>query len=499
MNKLDDTMNQLFPIFLKAVELKTLIIGGGTVAHEKLTTLLRHSPDAQVKVVGITISDSIRTIAQTNTSIELIERPFNENDLIDVNLVISALNDVKSSESIGKIVRAKGLLYNAADKPELCDFYLGSVVSKGQLKIGISTNGKSPTMAKRIKEILNDTFPDETDEVLEKLYDIRQKLQGDIQRKIEVLDKLTKEEKPIQQLDDKLVKRVKKASLYSLLIISSMVVGHLLLSFIPYDNIRTLTLNLWSNLDQNFWQYVLFGFIAQMIDGALGMAYGVSVTTFLLGAGIPGITPAIASASMHASEIFTTGSSSLVYMRFKNINMKLFRALVWPGLIGTIVGVFTVSIVSKEYFSVIKPIVAVYTLSLGVIIIFRAFKKPKKRKKITRLYPVAFSGGFLDSVGGGGWGTIVTSSLLAGGRHLRYAVGSAHLAKFFVAVVSTITFFFMIGLSHWQVIFGLVIGGMVAAPGSIYLSNKIPIKKGLLLVGVLIILISLRTLIKALF
>ena len=236
-----------------------------------------------------------------------------------------------------------------------------------------------------------------------------------------------------------------------------------------------------------------------MIDGALGMAYGVSVTTFLLGAGIPGITPAIASASMHASEIFTTGSSSLVYMRFKNINMKLFRALVWPGLIGTIVGVFTVSIVSKEYFSVIKPIVAVYTLSLGVIIIFRAFKKPKKRKKITRLYPVAFSGGFLDSVGGGGWGPIVTSSLLAGGRHLRYAVGSAHLAKFFVAVVSTITFFFMIGLSHWQVIFGLVIGGMVAAPGSIYLSNKIPIKKGLLLVGVLIILISLRTLIKPLF
>jgi uncharacterized membrane protein YfcA len=228
------------------------------------------------------------------------------------------------------------------------------------------------------------------------------------------------------------------------------------------------------------------------------MAYGVSVTTFLLGSGIPGITPAIASASMHASEIFTTGSSSLVYMRFRNINMKLFRALVWPGLIGTVAGVITVSFISKEYFSVIKPIVAIYTLTLGVIIILRAFKKPKKRKKVKNIYPIAFSGGYLDSVGGGGWGPIVTSSLLAGGRHLRYAVGSAHLAKFFVAVVSTITFFFMIGLSHWQVIFGLVIGGMVAAPGSIYLSNKIPIKKGLILVGVLIIIISLRTLLKAL-
>jgi hypothetical protein len=178
--------------------------------------------------------------------------------------------------------------------------------------------------------------------------------------------------------------------------------------------------------------------------------------------------------------------------------MKLFRALVWPGLIGTVAGVITVSFISKEYFSVIKPIVAIYTLTLGVIIILRAFKKPKKRKKVKNIYPIAFSGGYLDSVGGGGWGPIVTSSLLAGGRHLRYAVGSAHLAKFFVAVVSTITFFFMIGLSHWQVIFGLVIGGMVAAPGSIYLSNKIPIKKGLILVGVLIIIISLRTLLKAL-
>ena len=277
-----------------------------------------------------------------------------------------------------------------------------------------------------------------------------------------------------------------------------MIVGHLLLSYIPYSDIKSLTADITSNLDENFWQYVLFGFIAQMIDGALGMAYGVSVTTFLLGSGIPGITPAIASASMHASEIFTTGSSSLVYMRFRNINMKLFRALVWPGLIGTVAGVITVSFISKEYFSVIKPIVAIYTLTLGVIIILRAFKKPKKRKKVKNIYPIAFSGGYLDSVGGGGWGPIVTSSLLAGGRHLRYAVGSAHLAKFFVAVVSTITFFFMIGLSHWQVIFGLVIGGMVAAPGSIYLSNKIPIKKGLILVGVLIIIISLRTLLKAL-
>jgi uncharacterized membrane protein YfcA len=217
----------------------------------------------------------------------------------------------------------------------------------------------------------------------------------------------------------------------------------------------------------------------------------------LLGAGIPGITPAVASASMHASEIFTTGSSSIFYMKFRNINMKLFKALVWPGIVGAVLGVVVISIVSKEYFVIIKPLVALYTLSLGVIIFLRVFKKPKRKKKIRTLYPIAFAGGFLDSVGGGGWGPIVTSSLLAGDRHLRYTVGSAHMAKFFVALVSTITFFIMIGLSHWTVIVGLVAGGMIAAPLSIYLSNKIPVQKGLISVGLLIIAISIRTLVNS--
>ncbi len=497
MNSILTHKNQLYPLFFKADKLPILIIGGGNVALEKLSNLLLHSPEAQVKLVGIEILTEIYQLSENHDNVSIVNKAFEPSDLEDVRLVISALNNELISEEIGQIVRSKGLLYNAADKPELCDFFLGSVVSKGQLKIAISTNGKSPTMAKRIKEILNESFPEETDEVLENLYRIRTQLKGDLQTKIETLDRITKQSDLRLTKEEKILKRVKRASIYSLLIIVSMIIGHLLFSYLPYKDFTSLWQDIHNHLDQNFWKYAMFGFIAQMIDGALGMAYGVSVTTFLLGSGIPGITPAIASASMHASEIFTTGSSSLVYMRFRNINMKLFRALVWPGLIGTVVGVITVSFISKEYFSVIKPMVALYTLTLGIIIILRAFKKPKKRKKVKNIYPIAFSGGFLDSVGGGGWGPIVTSSLLAGGRHLRYAVGSAHLAKFFVAVVSTITFSFMIGLSHWQVIIGLVIGGMVAAPFSIYLSNKIPIKKGLILVGILIILISLRTLIKA--
>jgi siroheme synthase-like protein len=490
-----ETQNTLFPVFLKLEKMNVLLVGGGFVAFEKLQAIYANSPATKTLVVAEEFNADLLDFCKDNSNITLLQKTYEASDLEGKNIIISAVNNIELSALIGVDAHKAGLLYNAADKPDLCDFYLSSIVKKGNLKIAISTNGKSPTLAKRIKELLNDSIPMETNEVLDNLYKIRNSLKGDFDSKVKKLDQITKS---FKTKDSFLKSKIKKAAFYSVLTILIMIIGHILLSYIPFANVKELGADILSNLDENFWIYCLGGFIAQMIDGALGMAYGVSVTTFLLGLGIPSITPAVASASMHASEIFTTGSSSLVYMRYKNVNMKLFKILVWPGVIGTILGVVTVSFISKEYFTIIKPLVAIYTLSLGVIIIYRAIRKPKKRKKITKIVPVAFSGGFLDSVGGGGWGPIVTSSLLAGGRHLRYAVGSAHMAKFFVAVVSTVAFFFTIGLSHWQIIFGLVIGGMLAAPISIYFSNKIPIKKGLILVGILIIIISFRTLIKSL-
>jgi siroheme synthase-like protein len=492
-----ETQNTLFPVFLKLEKMAVLLVGGGNVALEKLQAIYANSPNTKITIVAKELNQELLNFLHEKSTIKVIQKAYEKSDLKGFQIVISAVADVQLSAEIARDAEQEGIFNNAADKPELCDYYLGSIVQKGNLKIAISTNGKSPTMAKRIKEALNDVFPDETEEVLDRLYAIRTQLKGDFSEKIKVLNEITSSFTEKNKQEKKVLSRVKKASLYSLVILLIMLLGHWTFSYVPFSSLRELAMDTYANLDDNFYMYLLAGFTAQLIDGALGMAYGVSVTTFLLSLGIPTITPAVASASMHASEIITTGSSSLIYMRFKNINFKLFRALVWPGVIGTICGVLAVSFVSKEYFSIIKPIVSLYTLSLGAIIIYRVFRKPVKRKKITKIYPVAFLGGFLDSVGGGGWGPIVTSSLLAGGRHLRYAVGSAHMAKFFVAVVSTICFFFLLGISHWQIIFGLIVGGVVAAPISIYFSNKIPIKKGLILVGTLIIIISLRTLIKS--
>lgn len=490
--------NNLFPVFLKLEELNLLIVGGGHIALEKITAVLNNSPKTKIKLVAKVISPEVKTLARNFQNVVLLEKNYEESDLDGSDLIIAAVGDINLSEAIKRDAKKRKILINAADKPALCDFYLGSIVQKGDLKIAISTNGKSPTMAKRVKETLNDVFPEETQEVLENLFVIRENLKTDFNHKVKTLNHITRE-LTLPKEKKSVSKRIAIAALYSFNVILLMIVGHLVLSYVPLQDIKDLGHAITNNLDANFAIYVAGGFVAQMIDGALGMAYGVSVTSFLLSLGLPAITPAVASASMHASEIFTTGSSSLVYMRFKNVNIKLFKKLLWPGIIGATLGAISVSFLSKDNFVWIKPLVSFYTLILGTLIIIRALNiQLRSKDKIRRIFPVALFGGYLDSVGGGGWGPIVTTSLVAGGRNLRYSIGSSHLAKFFVALVSTITFFLIIGLSHWQIIFGLVVGGMVAAPLSIYLSNKIPTKKGLVLVGVVVIIISLKTIIQSL-
>jgi uncharacterized protein len=246
-------------------------------------------------------------------------------------------------------------------------------------------------------------------------------------------------------------------------------------------------------LSGDFYFFVIAGFVAQMIDGALGMAYGVSATTFLLTVGVP--LPA-ASASIHASEVFTSGASGLMHLKFKNVNKKLLKTLLLPGVIGAALGAYVLSSLA-EYEDYLKPVIACYTFYLGVVIIRKAIVGIKTRIKTKRIPGLALFGGFMDSVGGGGWGPIVSSTLIAGGRHPRYTIGSVNLAEFFVALASSFTFFIVLGIEHWQIIAGLILGGMIAAPIAAYMSSKIPTKKLMLVVGVVVILVSIRIILKS--
>ena len=233
--------------------------------------------------------------------------------------------------------------------------------------------------------------------------------------------------------------------------------------------------------------YIIVGFIAQIIDGALGMAYGVTSTTFLLSMGIP---PVAASASVHTAEVFTSGVSGLAHLRFGNVDKKLFKKLLIPGIIGGILGAYILTVVPGK---TIKPFVAFYLLIMGLFILRKAFKKVEQKEVKTRLVPLGVSGGFFDAIGGGGWGPIVTSTLVARGHNPRFSIGSVNLAEFFVTVAEVATFLTIIGLVHWQIIVGLIIGGVLAAPLAAYVCKRLPSRALMIMVGLLIVVLSIRT------
>jgi siroheme synthase-like protein len=184
------TTNPLFPIFVKLHNLNLLLVGGGYVALEKLGALLANSPKANIKLVAPEISSDVLDILKLH-NIAYTERAFEADDLNGMDLAIVAINDSEISSKIASVCKEKKVLTNVADKPDLCDFYLGSIVQKGNLKIAISTNGKSPTIAKRIKEVLNETIPDEMDDLLNNMQRIRNGLKGDFNDKVKRLNDIT--------------------------------------------------------------------------------------------------------------------------------------------------------------------------------------------------------------------------------------------------------------------------------------------------------------------
>ena len=243
----------------------------------------------------------------------------------------------------------------------------------------------------------------------------------------------------------------------------------------------------------DFLLFVIIGFAAQLIDGAIGMAYGLASTTILLSMGV---APATASASVHTAEVFTTAASSLSHWRLGNVDKTLFRRLVIPGVIGGACGAYLLSSVPGE---TIRPFVGVYLAIMGAVILWRALRRRygtlAEPKQVEAL---GLAGGFLDAVGGGGWGPIVASSLISQGKKARLAIGSTNAAEFLVTVTISGTFVLTIGLELWPIILGLTLGGMLAAPFAPYVTRSLPDRPLMIIVGVIITLLSIRELVRSL-
>jgi uncharacterized protein len=246
-------------------------------------------------------------------------------------------------------------------------------------------------------------------------------------------------------------------------------------------------------MEQDFFLVFVIGFFAQLIDGALGMAYGVVSNTFLLAFGLP---PAAASACIHTAEIFTTGVSGLAHWRLGNVDKELLKKLVVPGVLGAVLGAYFLT--SLPVWP-IRLVVAFYLAVMGGMILFKALKKTEKLKPMPeRLYTLGFLGGLFDAMGGGGWGPIVTSNLVARGNTPRYVVGSVNLAEFFVALAASLAFSLTIGVGYWRIVLGLTLGGVVAAPFAAWLCKKLPTRVLMFTIGALIILLSVRAILHVL-
>jgi len=473
--------NQLFPVFLKLNQLHTVVVGAGIVGLEKLTALLNNSQQARVTVVAESILPEVYEFTATYPQVLVLQKSFEASDLDEADLVVAATANNVLNEVIRKAAHERKLLINVADKPALCDFYLGSIVKKGDLKIAISTNGKSPTVAKRIKEVLNENLPNEIDTTLQQIAALRNTLRGDFASKVIALNKAT-----ASLVDPKPVRKKNFKWLIWGTIIFSIIVA---LTALWYN--EPAFRDYAGNISHVFYYFLAAGFVFAMVDGAIGMSYGVTSTAFSLSMGI---SPASASMAVHLSEIMSNGIAGWMHYRMGNVNWKLFKLLIIPGILGALAGAYLVS--SLEHYSqYTKPLVSVYTLILGSVILSKAFKTGKKKSadKIKRISLLGLGGGFIDAVGGGGWGSIVLSSLIAGGRHPRFSLGTVKLTRFFIAMIGSLTFLIMLDKAPWSAIAGLIIGSALAAPIAARISNRISVKVIMVVVGIIVILVSLKS------
>ena len=227
------------------------------------------------------------------------------------------------------------------------------------------------------------------------------------------------------------------------------------------------------------------GFVAQLIDGALGMAFGVISTSAMLTMGVP---VAQASAMVHTAEIFTTAASAVSHISHRNVDWKLVARLGAGGVVGAVLGAWVLSNIDWKH---IQPIVACYLMLLGIFILLKAVRKiPQRDAPVSLAPPLGLVGGFLDASGGGGWGPMVASTLIGSGQAPRKAVGSVNTTEFFVTTAAATTFFIELGVAPWRELVALVIGGVIAAPLGGWAVKKLPARTLMTMVGVLVVSLS---------
>lgn len=309
------------------------------------------------------------------------------------------------------------------------------------------------------------------------------------------MEKKTVIAKPGQVFADNLISKIRKRiSKYKYLLLAAVVVISIAIYVILFQTSEADVIKEFVNRDHHlFYWMLLLGFFAELVAGSMGMGYGVICTTTLLILNLP---PPVISASIHSAESFTSAAGAISHYQYKNVNKKLVKLLAIPGAVGAVIGALALIQLGHHSPRFMKPLLALYTMYLGIRILMNAFKGRSvgKHKKKINIPALAVVGGFIDSFGGGGWGPLVTGTFVRAGRTPRFVIGSSSFAKFVLTLASAFTFIFAGGFSQWNIVAGLLIGGVVTAPFSALITSRFPIKRMFIVVGIVVIGCSLVTL-----
>lgn len=494
-----------FPVFLNPEQLHLLIVGGGKNSVELLRNLTVNNNFASIVITAAEFHPDLLIIAEALPFIKIVNREPDETDFVGKHFIF--INDFcdHHKKDFQKWATQNNTQIYFDNAPEISNFQPGTRVEKGRLKLAFSVPDASPALSHRVQKTLHAIVPEELDDIIGNLTGIQGDSHRTIREKVAVINQFTKEVvrkknyyNPYAELENttKIVKTAQlKANVYLGIIGGLVFIGLFFLVISQFDLYPDIRLFLVQDNHIFLWMF-LVGFLAEIVAGSMGMGYGVICTTILLMLNVP---PPVVSASIHSAESFTTAAGSISHFKLKNINFKLVKRLAPFAITGAIIGALLLTYLGEHFADYVKPVISLYTLYLGINIFRKTIKKRAVNYKTKRssLPVLGILGGFIDSFAGGGWGPLVTGSLIKDGRTPRYVVGSSTLTKFLLTVTSAVTFLFTIGIHHWHIVLGLLLGGIVTAPFSAMLTSKLPVKKMTIAISILVVIMSLISIAKA--
>lgn len=451
----------LLPIYIQNQNYPILIVGGGNSACQKVMNLLDYEPQTSIHIVSPKICDELSSLLEKFPSLTWEEKSFEVTDLEDISFVVIAVKDFDLNKNIKSLAKENRILVHSIHFQELSDFFFDVSIKEKTVHHTFSTVHTSKVWESGIK--YKDFVPSK---------ELQKNVSDTFKRKNEG------------------VKYRKLAFQLSVLFLATFL-GYGFSTIISFEEFK----GMFTQMPKEFYGMLLVGFFAQLVDGAVGLGYGVTCATSMM---LLGIKSTAISGSIHTAEMFSSGITGYSHYKFGNVNKRLLIWLAGFGVLGAVCGALLLSYLGNQFENITYSILAIYSMILGARLIIIAFQKRIIKKRVKNIGLLGFLGGFLDAFSGGGWGPIVTSTLLSRGRKSKFVVGTVSLSEFFVTLSASIVFFSVLGVSHWYIILGLIVGGAIAAPLAARLAGKLPQKIALLLVATLVIVFSVRMLMKVL-